>query len=333
MRNELISIIVPIYNSQQYLQRCITSLVAQSYKNIEIILVDDGSHDNSLKICETNAFIDKRIKVVCKENGGAASARNKGIEVSQGEYIVFVDSDDWIYQNAIEVLYIGLKSTQSDLTTAGVLAKNIREHKYSLATKSIDLKKNVKEKKIFDYLKNLCSFLPVGKIYKNSIIKGNNIFFTPHMKIGEDTVFVRTYLKYCSKISTLHDIVYFYDKTNEQSATHKFYPQINEWGAKILYSEEEFLDCIRINEKKKSYYLNERAKSILKSYCKIYVQELEKKQAINKIGETCKLFHSWLHKSSNRNNNYYERLYRKTRHALYLKKPKEMIKKIFFRLK
>ena len=98
----LISVIVPIYNVEKYLDKCIESIVNQTYKNLEIILVDDESPDNCPEICDKWAERDSRIKVIHKENGGAGSARNAGIEASSGEWIGFVDGDDWIEPNMYE---------------------------------------------------------------------------------------------------------------------------------------------------------------------------------------------------------------------------------------
>lgn len=103
--NELISVILPIYNVSQYLKRCIDSVMAQTYKNIEIILVDDGSTDDSGMICDEYAKLDSRIKVVHKKNGGLSSARNAGIDVAKGEYLTFIDSDDYVDEDYVEFLY------------------------------------------------------------------------------------------------------------------------------------------------------------------------------------------------------------------------------------
>ena len=106
----LISIIIPIYNVEQYLRQCLDSVINQTYKNLEIILVDDGSTDNSGKICDEYAVKDNRIKVIHKENGGVSSARNAGIDIAKGEYIGFVDSDDYIEKDMYEyLLYLCLK--------------------------------------------------------------------------------------------------------------------------------------------------------------------------------------------------------------------------------
>ncbi|MEE1125885.1 MAG: glycosyltransferase [Acutalibacteraceae bacterium] len=110
MSNPLISVIVPIYNVEDYLRRCVDSIINQSYKNLEIILVDDGSPDNSPKICDEYIEKDNRIKVVHKKNGGLSDARNAGMEVATGEYVSFIDSDDWIDVDFINSLYNGIKS-------------------------------------------------------------------------------------------------------------------------------------------------------------------------------------------------------------------------------
>ena len=103
--NDLISIVVPVYNVENYLDKCIETIVKQTYKNIEIILVDDGSKDNSGSKCDEWKNKDKRIKVIHKVNGGLSSARNAGIEVAAGKYINFIDSDDYIDLRMIEILY------------------------------------------------------------------------------------------------------------------------------------------------------------------------------------------------------------------------------------
>ena len=112
----LISVIVPIYKVEKYLSKCIESIIAQEYSNIEIILVDDGSPDNCGKICNDYAIKDNRIKVIHKENGGLSSARNAGIDIAQGEYIGFVDSDDTIEPYMYEKLYNAISVSYTHLT-------------------------------------------------------------------------------------------------------------------------------------------------------------------------------------------------------------------------
>ena len=106
---ELVSIIIPIYNVEKYLTKCIESVINQTYKNLEIILVNDGSTDNSKEIIDKYSLIDSRIKVINKKNGGLSEARNAGIEIAKGDYIGFLDSDDWIELNMYEKLYKYIK--------------------------------------------------------------------------------------------------------------------------------------------------------------------------------------------------------------------------------
>lgn len=115
MKEDLISIIVPVYKVENYLSKCLDSMICQTYKNIEIILVDDGSPDNSGKICDDYAKKDSRIKVIHKENGGLSDARNAGLKIATGKYIGFVDSDDYISVEMYEKLYNQAKKEDADI--------------------------------------------------------------------------------------------------------------------------------------------------------------------------------------------------------------------------
>ncbi len=117
--NDLISVVIPIYNVEKYLKRCIDSIIAQTYKNLEIILVDDGSPDTCPKICDDYAKKDERIIVIHKQNGGLSDARNYGIEAAKGHYISFVDSDDYVSKDYIKILYESLKAENSDMAIGG----------------------------------------------------------------------------------------------------------------------------------------------------------------------------------------------------------------------
>lgn len=115
----MISIIVPVYNVDKYLERCVKSLLGQSYSDCEIILVDDGSTDDSGLICDKFAESNKQIKVIHKENGGLSDARNRGIDEAQGEYLAFIDSDDFIHPQMMEILYYNLKKCDADISVCG----------------------------------------------------------------------------------------------------------------------------------------------------------------------------------------------------------------------
>ena len=119
----MISIIVPVYNVDKYIERCIQSIINQTYKNLEIILIDDGSTDKSGAICDKYSKIDNRINVIHKKNGGLSEARNVGLDIARGDYIGFVDSDDYIHPQMYELLYKNLIGTSADIS----IIKHIRK--------------------------------------------------------------------------------------------------------------------------------------------------------------------------------------------------------------
>ena len=116
MERDLISVIVPVYNVEKYLEKCVDSIINQTYKNLEIILVDDGATDNSGKMCDEFAKKDSRIKVIHKENGGLSDARNFGLDVATGKYIQFIDSDDYIDEDMLELLYNNIKKYNAEIS-------------------------------------------------------------------------------------------------------------------------------------------------------------------------------------------------------------------------
>lgn len=184
MNNELISVIVPVYNVEKYLEKCVHSIINQTYKNLEIILVDDGSPDNSGALCDDLAKLDDRIVVYHKENGGLSDARNYGVSKANGSYIGFVDSDDYIHEKMYEKLYQAIKKTGTPISECGVTRvykKCLRPH-YSGEDYFLVLDR---EEYLEEYLLNTklygsawCKLLhidlakritfPVGKIYEDA---------------------------------------------------------------------------------------------------------------------------------------------------------------------
>lgn len=129
---EKVSIIVPIHNVEKYIERCTKSLISQTYRDIEILLINDGSPDNSKTICERYEKIDKRIKLYNKENGGLSDARNYGLKRAKGEYILFVDSDDYIESNTVEVLISEMKKDNLDIVAGNAVLEADGEDKWTL---------------------------------------------------------------------------------------------------------------------------------------------------------------------------------------------------------
>ena len=186
--NDLISIIVPVYNVEKYLNKCIDSIINQTYKNIEIILVDDGSTDNSGKICDEYLLRDSRIKVIHKNNGGLSSARNEGINISSGEYIGFVYSDDWVEPNMYEEMYKKILYSNADIVDCGYWKEyENKSIKYISANEVKFCGENLLQK---CYLSNLVQPEVCRKLYKRYIF--NNVKF-PLNKYYEDAfIFIPT---------------------------------------------------------------------------------------------------------------------------------------------
>lgn len=220
---ELVSIIVPVYKVKEYLPKCVDSLLEQTYKNIEIILVDDGSPDVCGKICDDYAVKDNRVTVIHKENGGLSDARNIAIPKAYGEYIVFVDSDDWVSQYYVEHLYEAIKKDDVDLAFSWF------ENVYEGQDRKLEVKKELSDYECLDSqscLKRLlyqdgvecCAW---GKIYKKEIISGLRY---PVGKLYEDIPVTYECIKRSSKIAVISNVDYYYVQRNASIQYQSFNP-------------------------------------------------------------------------------------------------------------
>ncbi len=209
-----VSVIIPVYNAQKYLERCLNSIVNQTLEDIEILLVDDCSTDKSVEIVQRYSKKDKRIKLIkSKENQGAASARNKGLDVAKGEYIGFIDADDYIDLNYYEELYKKAKETNADIVKCkrAVIGKNGTKH-VSYLNESVKASK-------FNF-----SFEWTTAIYKTSLINENNIRLVPEFKVAEDVIFLNEVIIKAKKIEVIDSVLYYYCR-REESLNEDFYPR------------------------------------------------------------------------------------------------------------
>lgn len=218
--NDLISVIVPVYNVEKYLPQCIDSILNQTIKNLEIILVDDGSLDNSGKICDEFSKKDDRIVVIHKENNGLSSARNAGLEIAKGNYIGFIDSDDWLDEHMYEILLKLLKENNSDISCCNFFKATDNKDKIPSATNEI-----VKSYNNIEGLNNFYNDLypqtvvAWNKLYKRDLFE--NISY-PIGKIHEDEG--TTYKLYyrANKITYTNRALYYYRTTPNSITTSKF---------------------------------------------------------------------------------------------------------------
>lgn len=216
----VISIIMPIYKAEDYLEKSITSILNQTFKNFELILVDDGSPDNSGKICDELAVNDNRIKVIHKKNGGASTARNAGLDIAKGEFIAFVDSDDWIEPTLFEILFNLAKKHDADISQCNYIKTENEDIKIENDKNEI-----IKTFNKIESLNNLYNEMYVStvvlwnKIYKKSLF--DEIRF-PNMRIFEDEAIMYKLLYKSNKLVYTNQKLYYYRNTPDSIMNAKF---------------------------------------------------------------------------------------------------------------
>lgn len=230
-----VSIIVPVYNVEEYLTRCVESIQKQTLADIEIILVDDGAIDSSGKMCDEFAEIDKRIKVIHKENGGLTSAWKEGVSIASGEYLGFVDSDDWVDFDMFATLYEKAVSTDADLTICGLVFE-FEDGITEMKKESSKLKRKVYERneiqtEIFPTLLNDGSFFGrtiqparVTKLYRRQIVLDNVKYCSDSVSIGEDLQLTFPVLCDAKRVCMIEDYFPYHYWINSKSMTGKHDP-------------------------------------------------------------------------------------------------------------
>ena len=258
MNDDLISVIVAIYNVEDYLPKCIDSIINQSFENLEIILVNDGSTDSSGLICEKYSELDDRIVVIHKENGGLSSARNVGLNIASGNLVAFVDSDDYIDYQMYEKLYNNMNNYNSDIAICDYYyVKNKKINKHYFNGKSTSFYSEGKEK--FINLQNQYDCLTVyswNKLYKKYIF--DNIRF-PNGRIFEDSFIICDILNKANRVSYIIEPLYFYVyRTNSivNSFSINHFDKIGSFNKKIsFFKKNEYYDLITEENNRKAYII------------------------------------------------------------------------------
>lgn len=240
----LVSIIVPIYNSSMYLDKCLESIIDQVYTSLEIFLIDDGSTDNSVEICTQYKSADSRIRIICNSHRGVSFSRNQGINLATGKYIAFIDSDDFVDSRYILNLVHTIEIENSDLSICGYVDvysnKNIKHM----------LPKNLTGIFRDDYYKIFFNgvFLlgPLGKIYKTDIIKGKEIKFDENLSYCEDTIFNLIYYRYVKSYSVVNECMYYYCHRSNHSLSQKYNVETLNSIKKMLVILNTFLKSLKI---------------------------------------------------------------------------------------
>lgn len=209
----MVSVIVPVYNTEKYLVRCIESIMHQTYKEIEIILIDDGSTDKSFEICRYYSDRFDIVKAIHIENHGVSFARNYGIDLSAGEYIQFVDSDDYIEPNMIQKLLEEQETRKSDIVLCGYYREKIGNVTTQIIPNEFDYSFSEFDKVIAFWCYDPIIGSPCNKLFRAKILKMNNIRFREGMNYGEDFCFCMEYYRYIDKYSSIPEALYHYRDT------------------------------------------------------------------------------------------------------------------------
>ena len=265
---DLISVIVPIYNVEPYLDRCVESIVNQTYPNLEIILVDDGSPDCCPAMCDAWAKRDSRVRVIHKKNGGLSDARNAGLAVAQGEYIAFVDSDDWIDARYIHVLYQALLQTNSEIAACDVCI-TFEKVKERCLPESVPMRVCTSSQAIEDIL-NGKGFRAVAwnKLYKRSLLIGEQY---PVGRYHEDEFITYRLLSKADKLVYLDWPLYFYFQRSGSI--------MNSFSPKHLDVLDAYLERLTfLRESFPELYLKDKITFCISCTC-IYREVLKQKNA------------------------------------------------------
>lgn len=292
-----VSVIIPVYNCEKYLNKCINSVLSQTFQDFEIILVNNGSLDNSAQICVRYADSDSRIKYMLKENnGGAGAPRNKGLEEAKGEYIVFLDADDCLPVNSLEILVREIESMDYDVVIASY--NNYSEDGMLNYDTILEPQKFMEQKEVRDYFARVYPNGEAGylwnKIYKRDIIEHYEVRF-PMISRLEDGFFNVDYFSHIDKCKVISEVTYCY-KLNAQAdlfkksppdyynrvkeLTEHYYETIEKWGYEAQTVEGEMCKFF-LNELEVCFENLYNKSWNMKGYMRIeYFQQLQQKEII-----------------------------------------------------
>ena len=287
-----VSIIIPVYNAEEHLTKCVESVLAQTEKNIEIILIDDGSRDSSLDICQAYEKQDERVRVIHQENFGVSVARNRGIEIAVGEYIGFVDSDDWIQRDMYERLLKEAEETGAEVVMCDAITV------YSNGKIQVDTITQLLENQILkksDFTPSLLLEMAGSAcrcIYKNNKysdkLNPRILQFPLGIKFSEDRIFNLYAFGQANKISYIKE-AYYNRYMNKKSAVHRFHEDYFEAYKKAAKEIEKALERAWGNEEEyQAAYLQQLVSGALMAICNYYYRtstfkRKERKLAVERI--------------------------------------------------
>jgi glycosyltransferase involved in cell wall biosynthesis len=218
-----ISVIIPVFNAEKYLEKCVQSVIDQMLTDIEIIIVNDGSSDDSLSILKKFAQYDSRVKVISQENKGVSAARNKGLEIASGDWIAFADADDWLECDMLQKMYTAALAENADIVICNVtnICGNGLSERLQLTNEIINFKNNRQEAftKLMRFKYDYASW---NKLYSATVVKQFRLSFSEGLRMYEDLLFNLCFWQYCKKGVVLSDCLYNY-RTHPDSVMNQVY--------------------------------------------------------------------------------------------------------------
>lgn len=277
-----VSVIIPVYNTELSLEKCINSIQNQNYCNLEIILINDGSTDKSLDICNKKKKEDSRIVVIDIDNNGVSTARNQGIDVATGEYCCFVDSDDWIEEDHIYKMVCNIDNY--DAVVVGYYKDSFSQSKKAYLSTSI-INFNKISENCTDFFVNGFIHPCWNKLFRTNVLKKYKIYFDKEIHISEDTLFCIEYFSHCHQIVVLSETTYHY-WNSDGSLSKKVYSDIFEIYMKVYHELDDLLIYGNCDENLKKIILNNTIwpqlyNTILKTLLNDNLTKTQKKLILN----------------------------------------------------
>ena len=260
MKSNLVSILMPVYNACEYLEETVDSILNQTYEEFELVIVNDGSSDNTGVICNRLEEKDDRIRVIHKENTGVSDTRNIALDNAKGKYIAFIDSDDSVHKDYLKILLSSIEKSNGQLAVCGFKERKISTNgqieelsrvfypKEVIATEDMkDLIMDFGNSRLLNPLWN--------KLYSREIIEENNIRFKEEVETGEDFIFNLQYFRKINNICFSKEELYYYIRRNNNSITYQYIDNMYEKGLKIHSLLEDFLKDMNFYNSKNKYIL------------------------------------------------------------------------------
>ena len=291
-----ISVIIPAFNAERYIRRCVESVLRSTFSSLEIIVIDDGSKDNTVKVCKE--IRDPRVNIQTVSWGGVSRARNQGIKLARGKYIAFLDSDDWISENMLEMLFNAAESEGADVTICNYYTVDEKGRKANAGDTGVPMLVFDKEKKnqylymfVQKGVKEYQPYFPVGwpwaTLYRTEVILNHKVFFPEGLQYKEDAIFNLYMGFYSKKIVRINEPLYYYFKNNSQSLTtrtfkSKMLPRVR---AELEKRIEFYNTCLK-GDVNFEAGLNQH---IVKEFCRIVTVECAKTGDYSAL----KAFYQW----------------------------------------